>query len=490
MHQSFSLMQKLASEYFPDSFCKATLFALSQFNDNCSLVPKPNMLLFVENLMKLFGDFLFVIYDIGAGGLTESKDGTEEVFGSFHSLDLPVLWCEVWKFVKNVLLSASVWAKKSNATRGTIRKILPGIFDLTTFLLDYPPPLITESSQLYSTKNNSSTSLLTIIFFESLIETFPWFSALNKYYRSESVDLACRMLIYAANKANWEIPHDITKQLEGLATGQIASQLDEPEKKRLIMWNTEVVDEEEEVEEKVAAANSTFSSSAEHHNPLRASFNSTTNELVSSTSPSSYSTSSSRPQKIEYYSGYELSGKSANIPSMYKEVDSAWLQMAKARKLSQSTMKKSSKKSGVKSSAMKLLRSEVLSSTTAPRVKSSSFPAQIYSSASSNASLSLAPRFKVEVLEPSADLSAFHDSLTPEKPKRSMQVIDLPNSKKSATERRLEEKTVAAFKPKPLGDISSLHMQILSWEFPPEDKLLTPPNFDSDSLKSIRKVAG
>jgi hypothetical protein len=374
------------------------------------------------------------------------------------------------------------------------------MFSLTSFLLDIQPPLITDSSQLFSVENTSGPSPLTLSFFEALTETFPWFSAVDKGFRLESVDLACRMLRYAVRTAKWELPLDIVEQLDGLVSGAITSQLEEGEKKRLIMWNSDVEEEdEEESRDNVESEKLLSTSLLNHGQPQYTSSSSIAeNSLAVTSSSSSLASSSSssvRPQKIEYFMGSESRGSSMNSVnhstttySTYKEVDSAWLQMAKARKMNQSLMKKPSRKVGAKSTAMKLLRSEVLSSTTAPRIKSSSFPAPIYnsSSSSSTTSYSQAPRYKVEIVEPSADLSSFHDSLTPEKPKRSMQKIDLPNAKKSATEKRLDEKSVSAFKPKPLGDISSLHMQILSWEFPPEEKLLTPPNFDSESLKSIR----
>lgn len=72
--------------------------------------------------------------------------------------------------------------------------------------------------------------------------------------------------------------------------------------------------------------------------------------------------------------------------------------------------------------------------------------------------------------------------LSPSKPPRKLQRLDLPDTQPHVFETALQLRKSY----KPLGDISALHKQLLSWSYPPTTiKGIYPPNFDERTLTGV-----
>ncbi|KAJ3217591.1 DEAD-box type RNA helicase [Clydaea vesicula] len=437
------------SKIYPGEFWTSLVRLLEIFNKNCSFEETPFMLPFIKHMTSIIGEILCILYTVDEG---ESHKG----------LNLPKLWVETWTFINHVLQSSAIWAKKSKDARHLVKNFLPEIFAFTSFLLDVDLPKYTAGDDF---SEDEFSNFLNFPFMLALSSNFPWFSTHDDRLRLESVDLCCRMLRFAAKVEDWEIPQEIIDQVGKFADKTIATPLQDRERERLLNWdNLDVSDFAEE--ELLIVDNMKVDNDIKRDNDVVG------RELVDimdvdSELKKAPEEKSDIVEEKNILNEKTTVNKEAVQPIVENKISKkdtmlAWQMMAKAKKQNQS-----SKKPGLKSSIMKQLRNDVIAESRRIQLK----PAV-------NSYKGYDQSFEVT---PLSELTEFEVS----RPKRTMQKIDLPNATLHPSQVRIQN--MQQPKIKALGDISSLHKQLLLWTFPPQGKNIFPPGFDKDSLKVIPK---
>ena len=334
------------------------------------------------------------------------------------SPELITMWFRTLDFVNCVLSNSVKWAKSFG--NAAVRSLVNQAYALSGFLANYHARLSKASPELLAAELPR--------FKASFKANFRWFLSVDGELRMEAV-LLVRKLLQIAKVNNWDVGSSAQKQIDQMLSGKIKTHLSEKEVALLKSWETEI---DEQAEEIIETGERTVMPSAS----------------VSSAPPSS------RKENTNY-----------NFTPSSQTWDSAkdkWNVLSKMKNSSSIKIRKKTVKSGSK---LQMLKQEVMvekRNVVNPVAKPEP------------------PRPAREIGDSSAAFKNLVTEDSPEKPKRQMKVIDLPNVRPSALQRNVD--SVTAPKMVRVGDIANIHKKILQWSFPSEGDL--PPNFDYD-LKKI-----